>query len=141
LRRAVHAQELKEDLEDLGSRFDGAPDLEFRSATDALESKLAATLTSTKKSKGARLKFSKAAFYIGKGVEHKHHKHGKVVINYTANATKHHVPATVDLSLAGLKPGTHTLKVVLSYKQTKREHGHKKTVTVTKTMNVTFSVC
>ena len=28
---------LKEDLEDLGSRFDGAPDLEFRMATAALE--------------------------------------------------------------------------------------------------------
>src|SRR5207247_2194719 len=28
---------LKEDLEDLGSRFDGAPDLEFRMATEALE--------------------------------------------------------------------------------------------------------
>ena len=28
---------LKEDLEDLGSRFDGAPDLEFRWATEALE--------------------------------------------------------------------------------------------------------
>jgi hypothetical protein len=28
---------LKEDLEDLGSRFDGAPELEFRSATEALE--------------------------------------------------------------------------------------------------------
>ncbi len=28
---------IKEDLEDLGSRFDGAPDLEFRSATGALE--------------------------------------------------------------------------------------------------------
>ena len=28
---------LKKDLEDLGSRFDGAPDLEFRLATDALE--------------------------------------------------------------------------------------------------------
>ena len=28
---------LKEDLEDLGSKFDGAPDLEFRWATDALE--------------------------------------------------------------------------------------------------------
>ena len=28
---------LKEDLEDLGSRFDGAPDLEFRLATKALE--------------------------------------------------------------------------------------------------------
>ncbi len=28
---------LKKDLEDVGSRFDGAPDLEFRLATDALE--------------------------------------------------------------------------------------------------------
>jgi hypothetical protein len=28
---------LKEDLEDVGSNFDGAPDLEFRSATKALE--------------------------------------------------------------------------------------------------------
>src|SRR3954471_23874918 len=28
---------LKEDLEDVGSRFDGPPDLEFRLATDALE--------------------------------------------------------------------------------------------------------
>ncbi len=28
---------LKRDLEDQGSRFDGAPDLEFRMATDALE--------------------------------------------------------------------------------------------------------
>jgi hypothetical protein len=27
----------KDDLEDLGSRFDGAPDLEFRMATEALE--------------------------------------------------------------------------------------------------------
>ena len=28
---------IKEDLEDIGPRFDGAPDLEFRLATDALE--------------------------------------------------------------------------------------------------------
>jgi uncharacterized cupin superfamily protein len=28
---------IKEDLEDVGSRFDGAPDLEFRLATGALE--------------------------------------------------------------------------------------------------------
>jgi hypothetical protein len=28
---------LKEDLEDVGSNFDGAPDLEFRMATEALE--------------------------------------------------------------------------------------------------------
>jgi hypothetical protein len=30
---------LKEDLEDVGSRFDGAPDLEFRLATEALDLK------------------------------------------------------------------------------------------------------
>jgi len=28
---------IKQDLEDLGARFDGAPDLEFRAATAALE--------------------------------------------------------------------------------------------------------
>jgi mannose-6-phosphate isomerase-like protein (cupin superfamily) len=28
---------IKKDLEDIGSRFDGAPDLEFRAATKALE--------------------------------------------------------------------------------------------------------
>ena len=28
---------IKQDLEDIGSRFDGAPDLEFRAATVALE--------------------------------------------------------------------------------------------------------
>jgi mannose-6-phosphate isomerase-like protein (cupin superfamily) len=28
---------IKEDLEDIGARFDGAPDLEFRLATEALE--------------------------------------------------------------------------------------------------------
>ena len=28
---------IKEDLEDIGPRFDGAPDLEFRAATTALE--------------------------------------------------------------------------------------------------------
>ena len=37
LRRAVHAQEPQQGLEDVGSNFDGAPDLEFRLATKALE--------------------------------------------------------------------------------------------------------
>jgi mannose-6-phosphate isomerase-like protein (cupin superfamily) len=35
LPRAVHAQELKAELEDLGSNFDGSPGLEFRAATKA----------------------------------------------------------------------------------------------------------
>jgi hypothetical protein len=33
---------IKGDLEDIGPRFDGAPDLEFRSATKALELEKAA---------------------------------------------------------------------------------------------------
>ena len=28
---------IREDLEDIGSQFDGAPDLEFRAATEPLE--------------------------------------------------------------------------------------------------------
>ena len=34
---AFTRRNLREDLEDLGSRFDGAPDLEFRMATKALD--------------------------------------------------------------------------------------------------------
>ncbi len=34
--RSFTLRNIKEDLEDLGSRFDGAPDLEFRAATKAL---------------------------------------------------------------------------------------------------------
>ena len=37
---------IKDDLEDLGSRFDGSPDLEFRSATKALELENPASRTS-----------------------------------------------------------------------------------------------
>jgi len=45
------------------------------------------------------------------------------------------------LSLKGLKAGSHTLKVVVGYKETVGKHGHKKTITVTKTLRVKFSVC
>jgi Putative Ig domain len=101
-------------------------------------------------SKAAKLKFSSAAFYIDKGVKHKRHKtvrthKGKkstvVVIVYGANATTHHVPATSNLTLKGEKSGTHKLRVVVFYKEPTRKHGHKATKTVTKTLNVSFSVC
>jgi hypothetical protein len=102
-----------------------------------------ATLAS---SKAPKLKFSSVAFYIDKGVKHIIHKgrgkKRKKVTVYLANATAHHVPITVDLSLTGLRSGTHTLKIVLSYKETKKgKHGHKQTVTVTKTLSTKFSVC
>ena len=95
-----------------------------------------------------------AAFYLDKGVKHTHkrvrhlahgHKKTVTVVVYTANATAHRVPATVALALGGLKSGTHTLKVVVAYKQTViRHHGHKTvnvTVTVTKTLTARFRIC
>jgi hypothetical protein len=113
--------------------------------------RLAATVNSTTiaKSKASKLTFVSVAFYIDKGVKHtghrtEHARKGKkkvLTITYAANATEHHVPVTVDLSLAGLKPGTHNLKVVVSYRETERAHRHKKTTPFSKTLKVKFTVC
>jgi hypothetical protein len=86
------------------------------------------------KSKAPKLKFSSAAFFIDKGVKHTRREHKKLITTYTANATEHHLPITVHFSLRGLKLGTHTLKVVVSYKN---KHGH----TITKTLRARFVVC
>jgi hypothetical protein len=121
-------------------------------ACTASAKKLGVRLSSAKirGSRAAKLKFSSARFYLDKGVKHTRHKTvrtrtGKkkkeLVTVYTPNATAHHVPVTVDLSLKGKKAGTHTLKVVVAYKETKRKHGHRTTVTVTKTLKVKFKVC
>jgi hypothetical protein len=111
----------------------------------APSAKPGATATSTATSKGAKLKFLTVTFYVDKGIKHSHHKtEGNkrvVVITYTPNATKHHLPATVELSLARLKSGPHTLKVTFYFKETKHNHGYKQTVTVKKTLKVTFTVC
>jgi hypothetical protein len=113
--------------------------------------KLAVKFTSTTipRSKSAKLKFSSVAFYIDKGVKHIHHKtvhthSGKktiTVIVYNANATAHHVPVSLNLSLKGLKAGTHTLTAVDSYTTIKKIHGHKRKVTVTTTVESKFKVC
>jgi large repetitive protein len=118
----------------------------------AATKRLAVTLEATAipGSKAAKLKFSHAAFYIDKGVKHKRHKtvrthKGKhktvVVIVYGANATTHHVPVTSGLTLKGVKTGIHKLRVVVFDTETTRKHGHKKTMTVSKTLKVSFRVC
>jgi uncharacterized delta-60 repeat protein len=122
-----------------------------RSECTANGKSLAAALASTvvPKSKGAKLKFSSAAFYLDKGVKHTHkkttgkgkHKKTVTVTTYSPNATTKHVPATLSLSIKGLKPGTHTLTVTVSYRESKKKHGHKVTVTVTKTLKAKFTVC
>ncbi|HWF73012.1 MAG TPA: hypothetical protein VG186_06695, partial [Solirubrobacteraceae bacterium] len=89
----------------------------------------------------ARLTFSSVAFYLDKGIKHIRHKQKKAATTYTPNATAHHVPVTVGLSLAATKAGKHTVKVVFSYKQAKRKHGHRRTVTVTKRLTDEVAVC
>jgi hypothetical protein len=113
--------------------------------------KLAVTFTSTKipKSKPAKLTFSSVAFYLDKGVKHVHHKtvrthSGKKTIAsivYTANATAHHVPVSLTLSLKGLKAGIHTLSASVSYTTTKKIRGRSRKVLTTTTLRWKFRVC
>jgi hypothetical protein len=62
-------------------------------------------------------------------------------IVYTANATAHHVPVSLTLSLKGLKAGIHTLSVVVSYTMIKKIHGHSRKVLATTTVRRKFRVC
>ena len=118
----------------------------------ATTKKLVLTLASTAipKSRATRLRFSSAGVFIGTGIKHTRKKSERLkngttkqihVTTYTANATARHVPTAISLSVKGLKSGSHPLKVVISYKKTVTKHGHKTTVTVTKTVRSTFTVC
>jgi streptogramin lyase len=113
---------------------------------------LAAALASVKipKSKGTKLRFSSGAFYLDKGVKHRHKKTWRTksgkkktvfVTVYAANAVAHHVPVKPHLRLKGLGSRTHSLKVVLAYKKTVVRQHKKKSVTVRKTVTVKFRVC
>ncbi len=107
--------------------------------------RLTVSLSSTTKSTGTKLKFASAAFYVDKGIKHQRRvrKGTKTVtvISHKPNAKARRLPATVSLSTARLKPGAHTLKVVVSYKKSKIKHGIKETVIVSKTLRVKFTIC
>jgi hypothetical protein len=111
----------------------------------APQSRLAAAATSTKKATGTKLAFRSLAFYVGKGIKHtRHEKRGRktiTVFTYSQNAIVHHVPATIEPSVAGLIPGQHTLTVKFSYQKPVRKGTHKALATVIKTLRVAFSVC
>jgi hypothetical protein len=113
---------------------------------------LSVTLSSAaiRNAHGAQLRFANVAFYRDRGVRHtrKETKHGRggkkkkvTVTVFTSNAVKRHVPVTLSLPLKGLRSGTHTLKVTLSYRTSETKRGHKRTVTVTKSLTATFRVC
>ncbi|MDQ6778516.1 MAG: hypothetical protein M3071_20355 [Actinomycetota bacterium] len=98
--------------------------------------------------KGSKQKFKQAAFYVDNGVAHKHkvkvpHQKHKfhTVTTYSANAITKHLPASLHLSLAHVTVGKHTLTVKVSFTHTVRKQHHKITVTLTRTIKVTFMVC
>ena len=112
---------------------------------------LDATLVSSAipRSKAAKLRFTSAAFSFDRGVRHVHRhtelRHGKNVVRttvaYTPNHTVGHLPAAISLKLAGLNRGSHTFRVKVSYHETITRGGHHHTVTVSKTLSLTFNVC
>jgi hypothetical protein len=104
-------------------------------------SRLTVRLAATTRTRGTKTRFSRAAFYIDRGVKHRHRTRAGTKISYRPNATARRLPASVSLSVARLKPGTHTLKVVVSYKESKTSHGVRRTAVVSKTLRVKFAVC
>lgn len=109
-----------------------------------------------KGSKLAKLTFKQAAFYLDRGVKHlsKHPGtvHGKhkqtTVTTYLPNATVKKASFTERLKLAGLKPGGHTLKLVLTYtEKATKTGGHAKRTrstvakTVTKSLATPIKIC
>ena len=123
----------------------------LRSGCVASSGSLSATLTSSAipASNATKLRSTGAAFSIDRGVRHVHHRtvhrHGKKVvittITYTPNHTVGGLPANVSLKLAGLSTGSHVFKVKVFYHETVKRHRHRRTVTVSKTLSLTFKVC
>ncbi|MGD0198687.1 MAG: beta-propeller fold lactonase family protein [Solirubrobacteraceae bacterium] len=115
------------------------------SACTASSGTLSVTVDSSaiKGAKGTKLKFVLAQLYIDKGIKHTQHKHRHTKTTYSANATTNE-GGTVELSLAGLTPGTHTLKVTLTYEEQAASGKHKhaaKAKQLSKTVPLTISVC
>jgi hypothetical protein len=75
------------------------------------------------------------------GHERRRYKKRVVVITHSANATVHHIPTTLRLSLAGLRSGLHALTVRLAYNKHASKPRHHHVVTVTKTLRARFTVC
>jgi sugar lactone lactonase YvrE len=123
----------------------------FPSACVAKSGSLSASLTSSAipASTAAKLRSTGAAFSIDRGVRHVHsrtgHRRGKKVVittvTYTPNHTVGRLPANVSLKLAGLRSGSHAFKVTVSYHETVTRHGHRRTISLSKTLSLTFKVC
>ena len=123
----------------------------LRSGCVAKSGSLSATLSSSTipGSKATKLRSTGAALSIDRGVRHVHHRtahnQGKKVvittITYSPNQTVRTLPTNVSLKLAGLSSRSHLFNVKVFYRATVKRHGQRHTVTVTKTLSLTFQVC
>jgi hypothetical protein len=116
----------------------------------AKSSGLLVKLASERTKGSPKLTFSSARLYIDRGRKitktksvpgTNGRKHSVPVTTYAANATVGHLPATLRLSLSGQRGGSHTLSAMLSFARKVRRNGHQLTLTVTKTLRASFTVC
>ncbi len=109
--------------------------------------RLKVTLGSTTigRTSGVSLRFHDAAFYLDRGVRHtrafRRGKHTVTSVSFDANATVRRLPVTVELSVAGLRPGVHTLTVKVSYRERRRRHDREVEATLVKTLTSQVTVC
>jgi DNA-binding beta-propeller fold protein YncE len=100
-------------------------------------------------SNSSHLSFAHADLYLDRGVRHVHHKirhsHGKRIvvttITYTPNQTRRQQPMSVSYKLSKLSSGSHTLRVKVFFHKSVAQHGHRRTETVSTSLQIKFSVC
>jgi hypothetical protein len=100
-------------------------------------------------SHNAKLRFREVAFYLGRGIKHirteretvNGHRRTVKVTTYTPNATSRSTSSDRSLNLKGLRRGTETLKLVVTYTRTSVSRGKARTTTVVKTITTRFQVC
>ncbi len=88
-----------------------------------------------KSSKKTKLTFKSVAFYIDKGVKLKKKN------AYAPNVTSKKTPASENISLKGVKSGSHTLRLIASYTEHVRRGKKNRTAKVTKTIATKVRVC
>ncbi|HEX3802990.1 MAG TPA: hypothetical protein VHV75_09140 [Solirubrobacteraceae bacterium] len=84
----------------------------------------------------ARATFNSVAFYLDKGVKLKKKK-----ATYAPNVTSKKTPASENISLEGVKSGTHTLKLIATYTEHGKHRKKTKAAKATKTITTKIRVC
>jgi hypothetical protein len=96
-----------------------------------------------------KVTFKSVGYYLDKGIKRtrtetsiRHgEKHHKRVTVYLPNASSTHTSSSASLHLRGLKRGSHTLRLLITYTKTAVTAGRRTTRTAAKTVAHKFTVC